>query len=146
MSEKKLATTLNELCILGILKIDWRDDLNKKIKYYILPHRLININRELEGLIEEAKDLIKDANLNEDQKVMGLAKIIKRFLHRVDCCLYNAFKRGLDSKNYDEGIKKIPWSLLVIENWSLEILKILWGDRGISYLSLDQLRDYQYCV
>jgi len=146
MSEKKLATTLKELCLSDVLKIDWRDDLTKKLKYYVLPSRLININKELEGLLKEVDDLINNTNLREEQKVEGLSSLIKRLIQKVEYCLYGAFRRGLDSKNYNEAIKKIPWSLLVIENWSCEMLKMLWKDTEISSKALNRLRDYQYCI
>jgi len=138
MSEKKLATILKELYMLGVLKIDWRDESDKKIKYYVLPSRLININKELYGILEDANKLLKDAKVSDDEKVQGLASLVKLLIQKVESCMYGALKRSLNSEKYDEAIKKIAWSLLAIESWSFGAFKILWQNKGLSAMALNQ--------
>jgi hypothetical protein len=139
MSEKKLATTLKELCMLSVLKIDWRDELDKKIKYYVLPGRLRNINKELYEALEYANKLLKDTNADDQKKIQSLSSLVKILMQKSRNCIYENFKRSLDSENYNEATKKIAWSLLVTESWSLEVLKILWENKTLSSRALDNL-------
>ncbi|MCP8307838.1 MAG: hypothetical protein H3Z52_07225 [archaeon] len=138
MSEKKLATTLKELCILSVLRIDWRDELDKKIKYYVLPGKLRNIDKEFSTIIEDANRLLKDAKISEREKVECLASLIGTLIQKMKNCMQEALKRSLNSKNYDEAIKKIAWSLLAIESWSFGVSKILWQNKGLSSIALNQ--------
>jgi hypothetical protein len=139
MSEKKLATTLKELYMLGVLRIDWRDELDKKIKYYVLPSRLRNVNKELSKVIEDANRLLKDEKVNDDKKVQSLVSLVRILIQKIENCMYGTLKRSLNSENYDEVIKKVAWSLLVLESWSFEVSKILWENRRLSSRALNQL-------
>ena len=139
MSEKKLATTLKELYMLGVLRIDWRDELDKKIKYYVLPSRLRNVNKELSTVIEDANSLLKDAKISDNKKVQSLVSLVRILIQKIENCMYGTLKRSLNSENYDEVIKKIAWSLLVLESWSFEVSKTLWENRRLSSRALNQL-------
>lgn len=139
MSEKKLATTLKELHMLGVLKIDWRDELDKKIKYYVLPGRLRNVNKELSKVIEDTNRLLRDAGIGDNKKVQSLVSLVRILIQKIENCMYGTLKRSLNSENYDEVINKIAWSLLVLESWSFEISKTLWENRNLSSRALSQL-------